>query len=181
MLFSYSESLLDRELKACANETKHVNKDLPIYILNSFIFVNHHIGSWWTIRATDDAIFSIFYQLQSLSLPSHWMTQFFQAHVAIDLQSYEEGLERYSNLSQAGFSENKYILLQTALAQYHARGVVLSIQYKNRVCPNSCIFFVQGLENSWNFFSTCSLKTPNCKWNIIVVYQWTLRSFQELV
>ena len=138
MLFSYSESLLDRGLKACANETKHVNKDLPIYILNSFIFVNHHIGSWWTIRATDNAIFSIFYQLQSLSLPSHWMTQFFQAHVAIDLQSYEEGLERYSNLSQAGFSENKYILLQTALAQYHARGVVLSIHYNNRVCPNSC-------------------------------------------
>ena len=129
MLFSYWESLLDRELKACANETKHVNKDLPIYILNSFIFVNHHIGSWWTIRATDNVIFSVFSQLQSLSLPSHWMTQFFQAHVAIDLQSYEEGLERYSNLSQAGFSENKYILLQTALAQYHARGVVLSIYY----------------------------------------------------
>lgn len=77
-------------------------------------------------------------QLQSLSLPSHWMTQFFQAHVAIDLQSYEEGLERYSNLSQAGFSDNKYILLQTALAKYHARGVVFSIHYYNRVCPNSC-------------------------------------------
>ena len=122
-------SSLDSDLKAYANETKHVNKDSPIYILNSFIFVNHHIGSWWTIRATDNVIFSVFYQLQSLSLPSHWMTQFFQAHVAIDLQSYEEGLERYSNLSQAGFSENKYILLQTALAQYHARGVVLSIQY----------------------------------------------------
>ena len=74
--------------------------------------------------------FFLFSQLQSLSLPSHWMTQFFQAHVAIDLQSYEEGLERYSNLSQAGFSENKYILLQTALAQYHARGVVLQFNTK---------------------------------------------------
>ena len=52
------------------------------------------------------------------------MTQFFQAHVAIDLQMNEEGLERYANLSQSGFSENKYILLQTALAQYHARGDV---------------------------------------------------------
>ena len=51
------------------------------------------------------------------------MTQFFQAHVAIDLQMNDEGLERYANLSQAGFSENKYILLQTALAHYHARGV----------------------------------------------------------
>ena len=52
------------------------------------------------------------------------MTQFFQAHVAIDLQMNEEGLERYANLSQSGFAENKYILLQTALAQYHARGDV---------------------------------------------------------
>jgi len=50
------------------------------------------------------------------------MSQFFQANVAIDLQLNEEGLERYANLSQAGFSENKYILLQTALVQYHARG-----------------------------------------------------------
>jgi len=50
------------------------------------------------------------------------MVQFFQANVAIDLQLNEEGLERYANLGQAGFSENKYILLQTALAQYHARG-----------------------------------------------------------
>ena len=134
----FQPNTVESWIKACANETKHINKDLPIYILKSFIFVNHHIGSWWTIRATDNVIFSVFYQLQSLSLPSHWMTQFFQAHVAIDLQSYEEGLERYSNLSQAGFSENKYILLQTALAQYHARGVVLSIHYNNRVCPNSC-------------------------------------------
>ena len=114
--------------------------------------------------------FFLFSQLQSLSLPSHWITQFFQAHVAIDLQSYEEGLERYSNLSQAGFSENKYILLQTALAQYHARGVVLSIQYNNRVCPNSCISLSKAWKTPWNFFSTCSLKTPNSKWNIIVVY-----------
>ncbi|XP_073241538.1 cell division cycle protein 23 homolog isoform X2 [Porites lutea] len=76
-----------------------------------------HWGAWLELSSlcTEKEI------LQSLSLPSHWMTQFFQAHVAIDLQSYEEGLERYSNLSQAGFSENKYILLQTALAQYHAR------------------------------------------------------------
>ena len=50
------------------------------------------------------------------------MNEFFQAHVAIDLQLNEEGLERYASLSQAGFSENKYILLQTALAQYHTRG-----------------------------------------------------------
>lgn len=122
-------SSLDSYLKAYANETKHVNKDSPIHILNSFIFINYHLGSWWTIGATINVIFFLFSQLQSLSLPSHWMTQFFQAHVAIELQSYEEGLERYSNLSQAGFSKNKYILLQTALAQYHARGVVLSIQY----------------------------------------------------
>jgi len=78
-----------------------------------------HWGSWLELSSlcTDKET------LCSLSLPSHWMTQFFQAHVAIDLQMNDEGLERYANLSQAGFSENKYILLQTALAHYHARGV----------------------------------------------------------
>ena len=50
------------------------------------------------------------------------MSQFFQANVAIDLQFNEEGLERCANLSQAGFSENKYILLQTALVKYHTGG-----------------------------------------------------------
>ena len=54
------------------------------------------------------------------------MAQFFQAHVAIDLQLNEEGLERYTKLSQTGFADNKYVLLQTALAQYHARGTSLS-------------------------------------------------------
>ena len=53
------------------------------------------------------------------------MAQFFQAHVAIDLQLNEEGLERYTKLSQAGFADNKYVLLQTALAQYHVRGTSL--------------------------------------------------------
>jgi len=79
-----------------------------------------HWGSWLELSSlcTDKET------LCSLSLPSHWMTQFFQAHVAIDLQMNDEGLERYANLSQAGFSENKYILLQTALAHYHARDFV---------------------------------------------------------
>ena len=98
------------------------------------------------------------------------MTQFFQAHVAIDLQSYEEGLEKYSNLSQAGFSENKYILLQTALAQYHARGVVLQFNTKTGFVLTFAFFLSKALK-TLEFFSTCSLKTPNCKWNIIVVYQ----------
>ena len=60
------------------------------------------------------------------------MAQFFQANVAIDLQLNEEGLERYANLSQAGFSESKYILLQTALAQYHARGTDAWIHYNKQ-------------------------------------------------
>jgi len=76
-----------------------------------------HWGAWLELSSlcSDKEV------LQSLTLPSHWMAQFFQANVAIDLQLNEEGLERYANLSQAGFSENKYILLQTALVQYHAR------------------------------------------------------------
>lgn len=76
-----------------------------------------HWGSWLELSSlcTDKEM------LQSLTLPSHWMAQFFQAHVAIDLQLNEEGLERYTKLSQAGFADNKYVLLQTALAQYHAR------------------------------------------------------------
>ncbi|XP_068709023.1 cell division cycle protein 23 homolog isoform X1 [Montipora foliosa] len=79
-----------------------------------------HWGSWLELSS----LCSDKETLHSLSLPSHWMAQFFQAHVAIDLQMNDEGLERYANLSQAGFSENKYILLQTALAHYHARDFV---------------------------------------------------------
>ncbi|XP_068742918.1 cell division cycle protein 23 homolog [Montipora capricornis] len=79
-----------------------------------------HWGSWLELSS----LCSDKETLHSLSLPSHWMAQFFQAHVAIDLQMNDEGLEKYANLSQAGFSENKYILLQTALAHYHARDFV---------------------------------------------------------
>ena len=50
------------------------------------------------------------------------MCEFFQAHIAIELQMNEEGLERYTNLSNAGFAKSNYILLQTAMVHYHARG-----------------------------------------------------------
>ena len=84
------------------------------------------------------------------------MAQFFQAHVAIDLQLNEEGLERYAHLSQAGFADNKYVLLQTALAQYHARGIsvllrrLLSIFHFTLVVPTTAIENISrnyGVEN----------------------------------
>ena len=59
-------SSLDSELKAYANETKHVNKASPIHILNRFIFINYHLGSWWTIGATINVIF--FFHFPSFNL-----------------------------------------------------------------------------------------------------------------
>ncbi|KAK2572368.1 Cell division cycle protein 23-like protein [Acropora cervicornis] len=57
--------------------------------------------------------------------PLHWGSWLELSSLCTDKETMnDEGLERYANLSQAGFSENKYILLQTALAHYHARDFV---------------------------------------------------------
>ncbi|XP_031555451.1 cell division cycle protein 23 homolog [Actinia tenebrosa] len=76
-----------------------------------------HWGSWLELASlcTDKDM------LHSLTLPAHWMKEFFLAHVAIEIQTTEEGLHRYNELAAACFGKSNYVLLQTALANYHSR------------------------------------------------------------
>ncbi|EKX37877.1 hypothetical protein GUITHDRAFT_144699 [Guillardia theta CCMP2712] len=56
-------------------------------------------------------------QLQELSLPDHWMKNFFLAHMDLELQSNKQALARYLDLQRI-FPHSLYIM---ALAQYNMR------------------------------------------------------------
>jgi len=58
--------------------------------------------------------------LETLSLPAHWMLEFFLASLNLELQMNAEGLERYEALL-AAFPESKYIRGQRATAHYNLR------------------------------------------------------------
>lgn len=78
-----------------------------------------HWGTWLELAGliTDKE------KLDSLILPNHWMKYFFIAHMYLELQLIDEGLELYYDLQRMGFQKNVYVLAQTAIAVHHRRDV----------------------------------------------------------
>ena len=65
-----------------------------------------------------------FFQLGSLSLPDHWMKQFFLAHTYLELQLNEEAFRVYTLLGEKGFGHSTYVMAQIAVAYHNLRGYV---------------------------------------------------------
>ena len=63
-----------------------------------------------------------FLQLLSLSLPEHWMKQFFLGHAYLELQLKEDALKIYQSLSDHGFTKCTYVMAQIAETYNHLRG-----------------------------------------------------------
>ena len=64
----------------------------------------------------------LFFQLVSLSLPSHWIKQFFIALVYLELQLNEEALKIYQDMEENGFHQSTYIVAHIASAYHNMRG-----------------------------------------------------------
>ncbi|CAB0035195.1 unnamed protein product [Trichogramma brassicae] len=78
-----------------------------------------HWGTWLELASliTDKE------KLDALSLPNHWIKQFFLAHIYLELQLLDEGLALYCELQGMGFQKNGYVLAQTAIAIHYKRDV----------------------------------------------------------
>lgn len=59
-------------------------------------------------------------EFDELSLPAHWVVDFFRAHVALENHHNDEAVEFYEHLGEM-FPKSTYVLAQTALAQYNMR------------------------------------------------------------
>lgn len=88
-----------------------------------------HWGTWLELAAliTDRE------KLESLTLPNHWMRQFFIAHMYLELQLIDEGLALYCELQSMGFEKNGYVLAQTAIAVHYRRDVDNAIETFKRI------------------------------------------------
>ncbi|KAH3786295.1 cell division cycle protein 23 homolog isoform X1 [Dreissena polymorpha] len=61
--------------------------------------------------------------LMSLSLPSHWMKQFFVALVYLELQLNEEALRIYQSMEENGLESSTYVVSNIAVAYHNMRDV----------------------------------------------------------
>ena len=61
-------------------------------------------------------------QLYALTLPYHWLKDFFLAAASLRLELVEDALSYYTNLSAVGFGSSSYITAQLALVNYHKKG-----------------------------------------------------------
>ncbi|XP_062509476.1 cell division cycle protein 23 homolog [Corticium candelabrum] len=60
--------------------------------------------------------------LETLNLPSYWMTELFMAYACLHLQYTEESLQRYNNLTAAWLPEDSpHVKSQKAMVYYNAR------------------------------------------------------------
>lgn len=69
----------------------------------------------------------LFFQLMSLSLPDHWIKQFFKALVYLELQLNEEALKIYQDMEENGFCKSTYIVANIALAYDNMRGLLQAL------------------------------------------------------
>ncbi|KAK0074447.1 hypothetical protein PV326_012442 [Microctonus aethiopoides] len=67
-------------------------------------------------------------KLESLTLPDHWMKQFFLAHMYLELQLLDEALSLYCDLQAMGFEKNGYVQAQTAIAVHYRRDAENAIE-----------------------------------------------------
>uniref|UniRef100_A0A8C4NE93 Cyclosome subunit 8 n=1 Tax=Eptatretus burgeri TaxID=7764 RepID=A0A8C4NE93_EPTBU len=78
-----------------------------------------HWGVWLELAAliTDRDM------MKTLTLPNHWMKQFFLAHVYTELQMTGEALQKYHALQEAGFEKSTYITARIAVAHHNIRDI----------------------------------------------------------
>ncbi|PIK54004.1 putative cell division cycle protein 23-like isoform X2 [Apostichopus japonicus] len=84
--------------------------------------VHRHPLNWGTWKELSSLITDR-EKLNSIQLPNHWMRQFFYAHTCLELQLNEDALKLYTQLCDAGLSENTYIISQMAVAHDNLRAV----------------------------------------------------------
>ncbi|XP_070541258.1 cell division cycle protein 23 homolog [Ptychodera flava] len=82
-----------------------------------------HWGSWLELSGllTDKDM------LSSLTLPDHWMKEFFAAHTCLELQMNEEALKRYETLKETGFHKSLYIKAEIAIATHNLRDADMAV------------------------------------------------------
>lgn len=78
-----------------------------------------HWGAWIELAT----LVTDWDKLTGLSLPDHWMKEFFLAHTCVELQLNEEALKRYTALSEAGFLKSTYIISQIAHTHHNLRAL----------------------------------------------------------
>ncbi|XP_076317121.1 cell division cycle protein 23 isoform X2 [Tachypleus tridentatus] len=59
--------------------------------------------------------------LSTLSLPNHWIKEFFLAHAYLELQLNEEALDIYTRLQEVGFLASTYLKAQVSIAYHNMR------------------------------------------------------------
>ena len=57
----------------------------------------------------------VYFQLLSLSLPNHWIKQFFLAQMYLELQLNDEALRIYQELEENSFHKSSYIVTISSL------------------------------------------------------------------
>ncbi|XP_045189720.2 cell division cycle protein 23 homolog [Mercenaria mercenaria] len=94
-------------------------KDAIEILVESLQVEPMHWGTWQELvpLITDREM------LVSLSLPSHWIKQFFVALVYLELQLNEEALKIYQDMEENGFHKSTYIVAHIAAAYHNMRDV----------------------------------------------------------
>ncbi|XP_077980277.1 cell division cycle protein 23 homolog [Glandiceps talaboti] len=82
-----------------------------------------HWGSWLELSSlVSDKV-----MLMSLSLPTHWIKEFFLAHTYLELQMNEEALRRYNDLKEMGFYKSVYVKAEIAIATHNMRDADIAV------------------------------------------------------
>ncbi|KAK3239275.1 anaphase-promoting complex component apc8 [Cymbomonas tetramitiformis] len=104
--YLYGVILADRDRKVEA-------RDMLVASVNEYPW---HWGAWQALQGlcTDEEV------VQGLPLNKHWMYDFFEAALCLELQQNTVGLERYSQLQRA-VPDSDYVVTQAAIAHYNLR------------------------------------------------------------
>lgn len=94
-------------------------KDAVDILLESIHKEPLHWGAWQELVP----LVSDREMLLSLSLPDHWIKQFFLAQMYLELQLNDEALRIYQELEENGFHKSSYIVAQVAVAFHNMRDV----------------------------------------------------------
>ena len=104
----YVHALVLRELQRKAEAVSALVRAVAIYPL---------LWAAWTEIA---ALVTEPEALSALSLPSHWMRSFFDAHAALEAQQNKQAIAQYEELQRA-FPRSTFVKCELAVAQYNLR------------------------------------------------------------
>lgn len=104
-------------------------KDATEILLESLQMEPMHWGTWQELVTliTDRET------LMSLSLPDHWIKQFFIALMYLELQLNDEALKIYQDLQENGFHKSTYVVALIAVAYHNQRDVDAALNSFNEL------------------------------------------------